>query len=72
VHAFEVIQVSSSMSPFAKEFLISEVRDLKAKYEAEHLLVGVTKFLSESTEALEPLQKYLRRVLAMHAANSKF
>lgn len=56
---------------FTRTFLVSEGRDLRAAFGAEHLVVELTEFM-KIAPVVASLQKYLKRVLAMHAAVQKF
>jgi hypothetical protein len=56
---------------FASTFLFSDIKDVRGTFGAEHLLVEVGRFLEMEPMVLD-LRKYYQRVLAMHAANSKF
>ena len=56
---------------FTRAFLISEMKDMRAAYGVEELVVQLNGFL-QCKPVLASLQKYLKRVLAMHAATCKF
>jgi hypothetical protein len=64
-------EVSAISTDFIRTFLITESKDLKGVFGAEHLLVQLEKFL-EVEPLVTELGKYHKRVLAMHAATSKF
>ena len=56
---------------FTRAFLISDMEDMKATFGTEQLVVQLTEFI-KCKPVLASLQKYLKRVLAMHAATCKF
>ena len=56
---------------FTRAFLISEMKDMRATFGVEQLVVQLRESI-KCKPMLASLQKYLERVLAMHAATCKF
>ena len=64
-------QVSSMSTDFIRTFLITESKDLRGTFGSEQLHVQLANFL-EVEPLVTELGKYHKRVLAMHAATSRF
>lgn len=69
--AAKISELKSGLKPFDKEFLIKDIKDMKAEYTPELLCTELVNF-AKVEQLVRPVEVELKRLAAMQAASRRF